>query len=218
MGPERGQAIMYLPESDPGALKWIKCPHTHTGKYFDPYRLFLVPIRLTSASNNDTNAHKTRTEGDATEATASHFDDGDNKAAIATTQVKTDIADEKTDADIKRIRIQELFADAKPSIRKLKEYEIMHDEWQNKCGTDAYKAHLVSDVDNTRPTLRRALAILIKIHKGDISANEREHTGSIMLLMDQLDMKHKGITAWAVTYGVHEARGNKRGSKRKTDE
>ena len=27
MGPERGHAIMDLPESDPGALKWIKCPH-----------------------------------------------------------------------------------------------------------------------------------------------------------------------------------------------
>ena len=81
-----------------------------------------------------------------------------------------------------------------------------------------YTAPLVSDVDSTRSTLRRALAILIKIHKGDISANEREHTDSIMLLMDQLDMKHKGITAWAVTYGVHEVKGNNRVLKRKTDE
>ena len=51
-----------------------------------------------------------------------------------------------------------------------------------------YKAPLAIDVDSTRSTLRRALAILIKIHTGDISANDRGHTDSIMLLMDQLDM------------------------------
>ena len=28
LGPERGQALMVLPQSDPGNLKWIRCPKT----------------------------------------------------------------------------------------------------------------------------------------------------------------------------------------------
>ena len=93
----------------------------------------------------------------------------------------------------------------------------MHDEWEGKYGNDPHRALLVSDCDDVRPTLRRALAILIKIHKGEITSKDKEHTNSIILLLNQLDQKHKSIENWAATYGVHEAKG-KKGAKRKVAE
>ena len=201
MTKEVAEEIRHLPRDDPMALKWRKCPYT--GKEVDPFRVWIVPVRSVLKSEIDTSSHRTRAEGDANDATASLFDTG-SKAAADNCQpiVKQEVAEEKTPAQLRHEAAKEIFNDAKPYMRRLQEMGIVQDEWVVKCGDDPFRAPLVTDCTNLKPIINRALAILSKIHKKEISMKEPEHVQSIMMLLDQLAESEKRCNHWAVTYGV----------------
>ena len=94
---------------------------------------------------------------------------------------------------------------------------IIHDEWIAKCGSDTFRATLVNECTNLKPTINRALAILSQIHKKEITMKEPEHVDSIMMLIEQLQEQENVRQHWAVTYGVCEAKG-KKSAKRKAEE
>jgi hypothetical protein len=123
---------------------------------------------------------------------------------------------EATPEEERKRRVKELFNDLKPYVRKIQEYQILEEEWANKCGSDPSRQPLMSDVHTGRPILSGAIAILMKITKGEITIADADNTNALLMLMDQIDERHKKTESWAITYKVMEVK--KRGSvKRKIE-
>ena len=68
-----------------------------------------------------------------------------------------------------------------------------------------------------QPTsLSRAIAMLMKITKGEITVSDNDNTNAVLILMDQIHEKHKTTESGTITFKVAEAK--KRGSMKRTVE
>ena len=104
--------------------------------------------------------------------------------------VKAEVA-EATPAEERTRRVKELFDDPTPYVRKIQEYQIGKEERAGTCGSDPFRQPLASDVHTGRPILSRAIAMLVKFTKGEITIADAGNTNALLMLMDQVDDMHK---------------------------
>ena len=216
-GPIRGAAIRALPADDENACTWKPCPFTK--RTDDPYRIWIVPVHAVEKTTLQANRHKIMATGDAnvddvgllsTSTSASAGASG--VIADTTIEVKTE---EKTPEEIQAEKKNAILSDVVPHIRKLQEFMLADEDWKAKS-SDPMRAPLVTEVNKTLPLINRSLAILLKIHKGEFKA-EDEALAHIVMLLDQVEEKHKHCSSWAVTYGVCDKIAKKRSPKKDAD-